>query len=77
MPNDFMKNALPKLLSVAAAALIMVQIFLLRQNSIYKSENRRLMIMNDSVMSANLELNARLNKDSSAPKLLSTSKKLK
>jgi hypothetical protein len=77
MPKDFMNNALSKLLSLAAAALILVQVFLLRQNSIYRTENRRLMIMNDSVISANLELNARLHKDSSAPVLLSSSKKIK
>jgi hypothetical protein len=77
MPNIPSNNTLPKILSFAAVALICIQIFLLRQNSIYKSENRRLMIMNDSVMSANLELHARLIKDSSAVKLLSTTKSKK
>ena len=77
MRNVFMKSTLSKLLSLAAVGLIFIQIFLLRQNSFYRAENRRLIIMNDSVMSANLELNARLNKDSSAVRLLSTTKKRK
>jgi len=77
MLNLFTNNALSKLLFLAAAGLICIQIVLLRQNSIYKAENRRLIIMNDSVMSANLELHARLNKDSSTARLLSTARKKK
>lgn len=67
-----------KLLSVAVLVLAISVFALYRQKVLYQNQNTKLILVNDSVMSANIELTKLLNvKDSSSSNVLPTSKKKK
>lgn len=70
MQNAFLKSSSFAFFAdfVTLSVLAFLVINLYRQNRIYQSKNRRLIILNDAVMSVNIELNKQMAYDTSEKK---------
>lgn len=70
MYNGFAIKYVGKIFTaVVFVSLFMLMASLYRQNTVYKDENRRLVLQNDSLFSVNLELTQSAEKNEQNPKL--------